>query len=204
MIPRLLHFVWVGDPIPGQFAEWVSGWRDLHPTWDVRVWSEDDLDWLHNQDIFDRAEQIAPGHEGQLRSDVARYEILFRFGGVYLDCDLEPRRPLDDLLDTECFAAWETDDVWINNAVIGAVPGHDLMHRLVAELPHNVKRQHGKRPNHMTGPRFLTPRARAHGITLHPARLFYPYRWDELDRAGEEFPDAYAVHHWNNARRRRG
>lgn len=204
MIPRLMHFVWVGPPMPDRYADWISAWRTMHHGWDVRVWGDDDLDWLHNHQIYDRAHLLAPGSEGQLRSDVARYEILHRHGGVYLDCDFEPRRPLDDLLGTECFAAWETDDVWVNNAVLGAVPGHELMHDLIARLPHSVRRNRGRRPNHMTGPRFLTPLAKRHGITVHPSTLFYPYRWDELDRARDEFPEAYAVHHWGNARKRQG
>lgn len=204
MIPRLMHFVWVGPPMPRQFASWVAGWRALHPTWDVRVWGDDDLLWLRNRALFDAAERLAPGSEGQFRSDVARYEVLWRHGGVYVDCDFEALRPIDDLLGVDCWAAWETDDVWINNAIIGATPSHELMHGLIARLPHNVKAKRGKRPNHLSGPRFFTPLARRHDITVHPSRLFYPYRWDELDRAGGDFGDAYAVHHWNNARKRQG
>lgn len=204
MIPRLMHFVWVGPAMPRQFAHYIAGWRTLHPTWDVRVWGDDDLDWLRNREAFDLAERIAPGSEGQLRSDVARYEILERFGGVYVDCDFEPLRPIDALLDDHCFAAWETDDVWVNNAIIGATVGHPLMRDLVVRLPHNIRVNRGKRPNHLTGPRFLTPLAKRHRVTVHPSAMFYPYRWDELDRAGEDFPDAYAVHHWSNARKRQG
>jgi hypothetical protein len=33
-------------------------------------------------------------------------------------------------------------------------------------------------------------------VTIFPARLFYPYQWHERWRRYEEFPDAYAVHHW--------
>ena len=72
MIPRLLHFVWVGGVMPPAYAKHIAGWRDLHPGWGVRLWAEDDLTWLQNQELFDRAEEIAPGSEGQFRSDVAR------------------------------------------------------------------------------------------------------------------------------------
>jgi len=60
-----------------------------------------------------------------------------------------------------------------------------------------------KPPNHISGPRFLTRlyrELRPAMVTVSAAKI-YPYRWDELDRGGEAFPDAYAVHHWANKRR---
>lgn len=202
MIPRVIHHVWVGGPMPDHLAAYVATWREHHPTWDHRLWTEHDLDWLENQQLFNDA----PRHTrsvGQFRSDVARYEILHTFGGVYVDCDFECRQPLDGILDeVDRFAAWETDGVWVNNAIIGAAPGDQMMGDLIAALPASVSRNAGNRPNVMTGPQFLTPIARTHDVTLFPSAWFYPYRWDELDRAGEEFPQAFAVHHWDNARKR--
>ena len=34
-------------------------------------------------------------------------------------------------------------------------------------------------------------------VTVLGADKFYPYHWEEPERAGEPFPDAYAVHHWS-------
>jgi mannosyltransferase OCH1-like enzyme len=90
------------------------------------LWTDEDFadGWLDNQDLFDKAEQYAPGHAvGQFRSDVARYEILYRFGGVYADCDVEPLKPFDDLLGVEAFAGWESEGTFVGNTIIGGVPG---------------------------------------------------------------------------------
>lgn len=201
VIPRIVHHVWVGDPIPDHLTLYMATWSTVHPGWEHRMWNEDDLRWLSNQAEFDNADILAPGHEGQLRSDLARYEILHRHGGVYVDCDMEARQPLDPLLDVECFAGWETDDLWVNNAVLGSVPGHPMMADLIRLAPASIASNRGKRPNRMTGPHLLTPLARRWGITVHPSSTFYPYRWDELDRQGEDFPAARAVHHWDNKRK---
>lgn len=201
-IPRTFHSIWVGDPMPDHLREYVATWTRIHPGWTHRIWTDRDLDWLKNQDLYDFAEAITRSH-GQFRADVARYEILYRHGGVYVDCDFEALQPLDDLLlGTDCFAAWETDDVWVNNAILGTVPGHPMYAELIDGLPANVKAKRGKRPNVMSGPQYLTPIALHHDIDVFPAAQFYPYRWDELDHAGHAFPDAYAVHHWDNARKR--
>lgn len=200
MIPHIIHHIWLGDPMQMHLERYLATWNRHHPAWEHRLWVG--FDDLRNQNLYDRAEEITPS-VGQFRSDIARYEILHRYGGVYVDCDFECRRPLDELIEgLDLFAAWETDGVWVNNAIIGATPDDPLIDELIRKLPANVSRKRGKRPNVMTGPQFLTPHWVQADAPTFPAALFYPYRWDELDRAGEAFPEAYAVHHWDNARKR--
>ena len=207
-VPWVFHFVWIGDPMPPHLAAYVASWRDVNPDWEVIVWDTERLEATLDAtlDLFERAESITT-HVGQFRSDVARYELLYRFGGVYVDCDFEARRRIDPLVvgDALLFAAWETDDVWVNNAILAAPPGSAVLAAVVAGLEANVARHPHERPNVQTGPQYLTPIVREHAgqVELWPSAWFYPYRWDELDRDGEDFPEAWAVHHWENARRRR-
>ena len=204
-IPRILHFVWVGGVMPPLYASWVEGWRSLHPDWDVVVWGEDELAafGLRNQSLIDAAYRIAPGSVGQFVSDVARYEIVHRHGGIYLDCDFEPRKSLDCLLGDE-WAAWETDGHWLANGCFGAAVGSEWLESLITALPENVAAKRGRRPNHLSGPRFYTPITLQHGISCLPSTAFCPYRWDELGRGGEDFPGSFGVHHWNNQRVKQG
>lgn len=203
-IPTQFHSIWVGDPMPDHLREYVASWTRVHPGWEHRVWGDDDLDWLQNQALFDAAEDHAE-NTGQFRSDVARYEILHRFGGVYVDCDFEALHPIDELVEgVDCFAAWETEGVWVNNAIMGAEPGHPLFADLIVGLPGNVERHRGARPNVTTGPQYVTPAARWHDIRLFPSAMFYPYLWSDLGTPAERgpWPGAYAVHHWENRRSR--
>ena len=188
--------------MPDRLVPYVESWRRLHPDWDHRLWTG--FDDLENQGLFDRAESITP-HVGQLRSDLARYEILYRHGGVYVDCDMEALRPIDDLCDVQAFAGWERQGKWVNNAIIGAVPGHPLLRALIDLAPQSIRRHRGERPNKMTGPGLLTPLARRRSnIVIHDEAVFYPYGWGELDRIGGDYGDACTAHHWDNARKRRG
>lgn len=211
MIPRCTHRVWLGGPEPGWLAAFRATWE--RPGWVVKQWTDDNVPTLfplRNQEIFDRAPEIAPDHVGQLRSDVLRLEILDRFGGVYVDADFEGIRSLDDLLDgIDCFAAWEAQDRWICNAILGAVPGHPFIDALIAGLPANVERHRGRRPNFLSGPRYVTEVWMAHfrSVRVFDRSLFYPYGWHEVAdvnpaSARDEFPGAYAVHHWFNRRGR--
>lgn len=202
MIPATIHHIWVGPPMPDRLAAYVATWKALHPTWEHRIWTE--FHDLENQGEYDRAEEIAGRYAGQLRSDLARYEILWRHGGVYVDADMEALRPIDDLCDVSAFAGWEVDGQWVNNAIVGATPGHPLMRALIDLAPQSIRRHRKFRPNKMTGPGLFTPLAKRHDIVLHPRATFYPYGHDQLDAIGGDYGDAYTAHHWWNTRKRKG
>lgn len=214
MIPRTVHRIWLGGPEPEWTQSFAETWRQ--PGWDLRHWDDEaigELFPLANQVIFDEAPQLAPDHVGQLRSDVLRYEILHRFGGVYVDTDFECLRPIDPLLEEiAAFAAWEQPRRWINNAILGSTPGHPFLAALIDELPANVEANAGYKPNRLSGPRHVTQVWLRHGkgVKIFDRDLFYPFGWAEVadympgtfDPA-ETFPKAYCCHYWNNARRRR-
>jgi len=206
-IPKVLHQFWTGPPMPQVFADFAEGWKRLHPAWEYRLWGDGDLPPLQNQYLYDRAKEIAPRFVGQMRSDVLRYELLYQFGGVWIDTDFECLKPIDELLDgVGCFAAWVQTDLWINNAIMGASPGHPFIGRLIDGLPANVVAKRGLMPNKLTGPQYMTGVWREHpeGVTLFPKAMFYPYLWSELWRGRERFEGCYGVHHWGNRRRGRG
>lgn len=200
MIPQTIHQMWIGTPLPAHLAGYVETWKRHHPEWQFRWWDQDTIRPLLNQDLWDRAAEISPGTPEQFRSDVARYEILYQLGGVWVDVDFECLRPIDELCDVEAFLAWEMPGRWLNQAIFGAVPGHPLLADLIACLPDSVRRNRRHANTRKSGPQFVTPHALRRGITTYPKEHFYPYLWNELDRGGEAFPDAYAIHHWNHRR----
>ncbi len=206
MIPHCFHQLWVGSPLPEIFAAFAEGWRRLHPQWDHILWTERNLPKLRNQELYDRAGELCPGFEEQLRSDVARLEILYEHGGVYIDTDFEVVRPIGGLLEgIRAFAAWEIQDEVLNNAIIGCEPHNPFVQRLIEHLPASVLSGRSVRPSKISGPHYLTAQYRGHEaeLTVFPECWFYPYRCNELGRANERFPDAYAIHHWANQRRLR-
>ncbi len=209
MIPKVFHRIWLGGPEPDWCKPFAATWLDHHRGWDMQQWGEREVAELFplvNQDLYDRASEIAPDHVGQLRSDILRYEILHRFGGVYVDTDFECQKSIEPLIDgATCFAAWEVPNVWVNNAIFGATKEHQFISHLIDELPASVARNRGAKPNRMSGPHFVTSIYRAHPgeLAVLSQAHFYPYGFAELERGGERFEDAYAVHHWHNRRRER-
>jgi len=193
--------------MPDRYRSFCDGWRRLHPDWEYRFWSGDNLPPLQNRDLYENADNLCLSLAGQFRSDIVRYELLYQFGGVWVDTDFECLRPIGALLEgVDCFVAWVTGDV-INNGIMGATPGHPFIRRLIDGLPASMAAHPGQAPRVISGPQYLTPLFRKYGesdgVVAFDRRLFYPYLWCELQRGGQHFPDAYAVHHWGNRRRER-
>lgn len=191
LIPRLLHRVWVGGAeMPPAFAEFGRGFERLHPKWEMRLWTDADLDEL---DITD-AERRRARSASEL-SNVVRYEVLRRHGGVYLDTDVECRRPLDDLLaGVSAFAALELPGR-VGTALLGSVPAHRAFERAarLARLTLGL----GLHSADANGPYLMSLILEQEPeVTIFGAEKFYPFTWAERERATESFPDAYAIHHW--------
>jgi hypothetical protein len=189
-IPRVFHRVWLGHKaMPAAFVRFGETWSDCHPGWEMRLWTEADLPVLGLDGV---AAQTRTARE---LSNLMRYEILARHGGVYIDTDFECLRSIEPLLgDVEVFTALELPGR-AAIGVLGCVPGHPLLRWAAEAALTTVGR--GADSRDANGPYFFsllleqTP-----GVTLFAPELFYPYRWDEPERRHESFPDAYAVHHW--------
>jgi hypothetical protein len=189
-IPRVIHRVWVGEaPLSEEDRHYGETWERHHPGWEMRLWGDRDVRGL----VPARRLRVCRDHAEA--SNLIRYELLRRFGGVYADTDVECRRSLEPLIEgVEAFAAWETPDR-LGTAVLGSTPGHPVFElaalegRLTAGMSVN-----GVESN---GPGFLTQvRSERPLLKVFDSGVFYPYRWDEPQRRDESFPDAYAVHHW--------
>ena len=199
MIPRIIHRIWLGVDLPQEAKELGDTWVRHCPGWEVRTWRDWDVPPLRNQELFDAADHLAQ------RADLARLEILLRYGGVYVDTDFEALAPIEPrLADVECFVARE-DTRWIGTAIMGSTPDHPFIARLVREAPQSIAEHPGEPPNKQTGPWFVTAQLKAYRkasrgrapVTVFPPALFYPYHFSEPERRDDHFPDALAVHHWS-------
>jgi Glycosyltransferase sugar-binding region containing DXD motif len=190
-IPRTIHRIWLGDePMPAEHERFGESFLAHHRGWKMRLWTDADLAELE----IDEPERRHARSPSEL-SNLVRYEILARFGGIYVDTDVECRRPLTTLLrGIDAFAALEAPGR-VGTAVLGAVPGHPAFAR-AARLARQTLGA-GPHSADANGPLFLSLILEQDGgVEIFGAHHFYPYDWNELARRGEHFPDAYAIHHW--------
>lgn len=174
-VPRVIHQIWIGSkPVPPTVEAWQ---RHAAATgFQHRLWREDDIRAI---DVFDnpvfRAFLEAGDYPGAV--DVARYLILAREGGIYLDCDWYPARMetgLDTFLPLVGLAALAeqtprnlgADSLLLTNSLITSPPQHPLFSRLVEALPAVMAELPGAPAWWITGPVIFTLLARMTAVTI--------------------------------------
>ena len=96
-IPNILHLIWVGQsPQPESLAVYISKWKELMPHWNVRLWTNADL--TEDEVRLDVLAKIKLAERGVQQADILRYYIVEKYGGIYMDADVEPVKSLDPLL----------------------------------------------------------------------------------------------------------
>ena len=184
--------------MPDEYVEFGRSWQRSNPDWEVVTWGDDDLDWLANRAEFDRAERFTT------KANIARYEIIHREGGVYVDCDFEALRSIDQLLEGASIVVGEERDGMLNNAFFAASAGHPVLAYAIDELPRSFAARFHDHSVANSGPQFWTRCVRRASAkydvqpTFVPRELLYPYGFDPGQRhlRHADFGDAFAVHHW--------
>jgi hypothetical protein len=199
LIPKVFHRIWLGGkPMPEPFVAWGQSWLDLNPGWAMKTWTEETLP------TSEHPESVANACHLSQRSNVYRYEILKREGGVYLDADFLALRPLDGLFNRSGAFVVERTPGRASCAILGCEAGHPLAVDLVAQTP---ARDPGKSMS--LGSSFLRDTMAHHADVPHIAsESFFPVRhfeWRQLfngdapkgsDELCSLFPRAFAVHFW--------
>jgi inositol phosphorylceramide mannosyltransferase catalytic subunit len=192
-IPKVIHRIWLGDAeMPETYVRFGETWRRHHPGWDIQLWTTDRLPALTCPAGFERCRNFGEA------SDVLRYEILSRHGGVYVDTDVECLRSLERLIgDATAFAAYARPGL-IGSAVVGSVPGHPAIAKVLATVCAGAG---SGRQVEATGPLALTRVLEgAEDVELFGRETFYPFDYWEIpftEIDGLELGEAYAIHHWH-------
>ncbi len=206
-IPRIIHQIWLGGSIPDKFLAYVKSWQDWEG-WEYRLWTEEDLPELNliNSKLFEEASFYCE------KADIMRYEILYRFGGLYVDTDFECLNPEFfefAFLEYSFFAGLEPLEhhpLRIGNAIIASSPNHPLLAKLIADLPGNSSKNMHQGVVERTGPDLLTQEItnninllRVDGI-IFPPTFFYPITaYETKDPIRFYRPETAAVHFWNTS-----
>ena len=160
-IPRAVHQLWIGGAtMPERFRASPAAWRRIHPDWSHRLWGDREVEAL----LAEHYPELAEAYHGfplAQRTDLARYAILYRHGGIYCDLDVIPARSFEPLLGhTLVFP--ETAPLGLSNDLILATPGHPFLGELLERLPSSVRSwSHPLLPHHFrvllgSGPLFVT------------------------------------------------
>lgn len=102
MIPKVLNFTWFWPlECPKHL---LQTWIDKNPDFEIKLWTEENIWELINQKQFDSINEYC------WKSDIARYEILYKYGWIYCDIDSVCFEPLwDNFTNYHWFCCWESE-----------------------------------------------------------------------------------------------
>lgn len=217
-IPKIVHQIWLGGQVPEAYRSWMSTWANLHG-WTYKLWTDEEVKTLpmHNRDLFNKTTNMGE------KSDMLRLEILLKYGGVYVDTDLQCIRPefLEELHRKFDFyigveplfhgIIQEYKLFKFCNAIIGAAPQHTLVKDLIIHLKANYLAYENQSVFQKTGPNYITRIACQYELRgAHqqrnmylPSSFFYPFSVCETkdyincpEKIIDLFPEAIGIHYW--------
>lgn len=152
LIPRVTHQVWMQgwDQLPQKFTQNVEKLRLLNINWEHKTWDEAQLRAACEEYGVECLARFDSYEHLMQKVDFGRYVILYLYGGVTVDCDMEARKSLDEVPDIDTaplitckandsifetslvtFAHIRNDEWFINSAFICCEPGNKDMKKLI-------------------------------------------------------------------------
>lgn len=233
-IPKIIHHIWLGSELREKDQELYQSWRTNNEDWTFIFWTDNTKNYAKGDIIissFEELEHILATHvheplhivvdiknlifENRVyldqsnnygeKSDILRYEIVYRFGGVYVDCDFECYKELALLHHMYDFYTGlqplDTNRVQLGCALFGAIPNHPILRSCVENIKYN---RHIPQIVAKTGPIFFTREFyRVAGRTTlkdiaFPASYFYPCGYEERYKPKSLWckVESFATHHW--------
>lgn len=196
MIPKLLHFVWIGDESKRP-DNCINTWKKLNPSYKIYVWGNKE----YEKSKWANAKHMAEMYKSELAgvADMMRYEIIHAHGGVALDADSVCVRPLEDwLLEPSEFSCWESETLRAGLLSVGCIASVPKS-KFFAEVIQDIKSKESvtdQRAWLTTGPQALTDtwNKTKYPLTIYPSHYFIPNHFAGASYEGSG--QVFSKQHW--------
>lgn len=119
MIPKIIHYCWFGgNPLPELAVKCIASWKKFFPEYEIKEWNENNFDL----NCCDYIREAYVAKKWAFVSDYARFWILYRYGGLYFDTDVEVIKDMTDIINVGAFMGCEVTD----KGSLGVNPGLGL------------------------------------------------------------------------------
>lgn len=210
-IPKVIHYCWFGGKSLSKKAiKCIDSWKEYFPEYEIKEWNETNYD-VHKIPYIDQAYNAK---KYAFVSDYARFDILYQYGGIYFDTDVEVLKSFEDIIIEGPFMGCEIDGN-INSSIMVAAglglasyPGHRIYKEIidiynsqtfieqdgsynletVVTRITNILKKHGLKNNNRI--------QKIEGITIYPKEYFNPY--NDLLRKLDIKNNTHSIH-WYSA-----
>ena len=117
MIPKIIHYCWFGNnPMPKIVLDCIQSWHEIMPDYEIKLWNESNVP-INDHKFMRDAYSV---RKWAFVSDYARYWILSKHGGFFLDCDVEALKRFDQLAENKIFFSFNKH---VKKSVLFVNPG---------------------------------------------------------------------------------
>lgn len=128
MIPKVIHYCWFGrNALPKLALKCIESWKFFLPDYEIIEWNEDNFNLNLNR--FTR--EAYDSKKYAFVSDVCRLYVLKKFGGIYMDTDVEILKPLDIFLHHTAFSGFENEE-YVPTGIMGSQKDSKFMSDLLS------------------------------------------------------------------------
>ncbi len=213
-IPKIIHQIWLGGPLPARYKEIQKTWAEKHPDWEYRLWTDADAKVfpMKNRALFETATNWGE------KADIFRYEILSQFGGLYVDTDFECLRPFD-ILHKLCdfYIGLDTIEKQFQsprllNGLLACSPHHPIIEKCLSTMSGDGARDNHDLIQYRTGPGLVTRTFlksmddQTYKNVAIPSSYFYPLPGPKRDgtiggaiKAAWVQEESFAIHYWDGS-----
>lgn len=203
MIEKKIHYIWFGGSKPEKVLKCIESWKEKLPDYEIIEWNEKNFDIEKEITKNKFFKECYQRKLWAFVADYVRVKVLYEYGGIYLDTDIEVLKSFDNLLNTEMFLGYENDNKGINLAVIGIKKNHIVMKKMIGFYEEKIWKSSlyiitGILNNVMKeiyGENFYENSK----IKIYPKEYFYPYNHDEVFKPECVKEDTYAIHWWEKS-----
>lgn len=129
MIPKTIHYCWFGgNPLPELAQKCIASWKKYCPDYEIIEWNESNYD-ISSAPLYVR--QAYEAKKWGFVPDYIRLELIYNYGGIYLDTDVEIIKPIDELLKNKGFAGFESNEHIALGLGFGAEKGNPVIKLLM-------------------------------------------------------------------------
>ena len=123
-IPKVIHYCWFGNnEMPKQAKRCIESWKRFCPDYEIICWNEENFDFTRNQ----YAKEAYEAGKWAFVTDYARLKVVYDFGGIYMDTDVELIKPLEALLDYKGYMGFEHSGLVATGLGFGAEKGNEII-----------------------------------------------------------------------------
>jgi len=127
-IPKIIHYCWFGPkPIPELELRCIESWKKFLPDYEFNFWNEK----TYNLEKSNR--YVKGAYQSKyfaFVTDYVRLDVMNKFGGVYLDTDIELLSSIDSFLDNEAFTGFE-NKTSVAAGIIGCKKGNVVIQQML-------------------------------------------------------------------------